>query len=167
MKKSIIKIAAVILSVLFVFQMSFSAYAQDEPEWQDIELTEEEFNDITALNPENQIMPLATGLIIMATISLTFSGTNLIITGQTKCITDVKRCGFSYLKIKERANQSLPWTTYKTYSDLCTDSSSYTLAKTIAVKKGYQYQVECTHYARKSIFSTEKINNTSNLIIIQ
>lgn len=166
MQKSITKIMAVMLSILFIFQVSFCAYAQDEPEWEDIELTQEEFDEIIALNPNNQIMPYATGLIITKHIALTYKGTSLIIAGETSCYGSVKRCGFSYLKIKERANKSLSWTTFMTYTDLCEDTFSYKLSKTVPVKKGYQYQVECTHYAKKSVLSVEKINNTSNLIII-
>lgn len=166
MKKSITKIMAVILSILFVFQVSFCAYAQDEPEWEDIEFTQEEFDEITALNPGNEVMPYATGLIVDKHIALTYKGTSLIIAGDTMCYSSVKRCGFSYLKIKERANKSLSWTTFMTYTDLCSDTSYYRLSKTVPVKQGYQYQVECTHYAKKSVLSVEKINNTSNLIII-
>ena len=57
-------------------------------------------------------------------------------------------------------------TDYKTYDDLYTDGHTYILSKSIAVASGYQYRVTCTHYAKKNLFSTQKINNVSNVVTI-
>ncbi|MBQ6018626.1 MAG: hypothetical protein IJL26_00470 [Clostridia bacterium] len=38
------------------------------------------------------------------------------------------------------------------------------ISKSLTVTSGYQYRVTCTHYAKKSLLSTQKINNTSNTV---
>ncbi|MDE5995816.1 MAG: hypothetical protein K2G56_02750 [Eubacterium sp.] len=111
------------------------------------------------------VLDTATGLITTYVISAGKSGKNLIIAGKTNCIADVKKCGFTKVTIQVRFNSSSPWSTYKTYTDLYVDSSVYNLSKTIAVQSG-QYRIVCTHYAKKSLLSTEKIDNTSNTVVI-
>jgi hypothetical protein len=166
MKKTISKLLAIILSFLFVFQTSFVAFAEDEPDWQDVTWTQEEFDNVYYQNPNNQISTLASGLILSYGIAVSKSGSNLLIAGKTICDLDIIKCGFTVVTIKRRTSSSASWTTYKTYEDLYNSTSSYTLAKSIAVPTGYQYRVYCTHYAKKSLISTEKINNSSNIILI-
>ena len=164
MKKTVSSILAVFLSLLFVFQTSLAALADEEPDWQDISLTQEEFDEILRQNPNNQIAAYTSGLILSYSIGISKSGSNLVIAGTTFCGSNVKKCGFSVVTIKRRTSSTASWTTYKTYEDLYRDSYSYTLSKTIAVASGYQYKVYCTHYAKKSLLSTEKISNSSNVI---
>lgn len=166
MKKTISRLVAVILSFLFVFQTSVAVFANDEPEWEDANWTQEEFDDVYYQNPNNQISTFASGLIVSYGIGVSCSGSNLLIAGKTICAPDVVKCGFTVVTIQKRTYSTTPWTTYKTYEDLYRDSNSYTLTKTIAVPTGYQYRVVCTHYAKKSLFSTQKISNTSNIIAI-
>lgn len=166
MKKSISRLLAIVLALLFVFQTSLTAFAEDEPDWQDVTLTQEEFDNIYYSNPSNQISTFASGLIISYGIAISSSGSNLLIAGRTLCDLDIVKCGFTVVTIKRRTASSLPWTTYKTYNDLYNSSSTYTLTKTISVSTGYQYRVYCTHYAKKNLFSTEKIENASNVIAI-
>ena len=165
--KKLLKLIVISL-LLFSFLVPYTAFAETgeiDAEWQDIELTEEERNAYLANNPNNAVSTYATGLISSYLISASKSGSNLIITGITRGATGVKRCGFTKVTIEVRYNSTAPWSTYKTYTDLYDDSVIYILDKSIAVRSG-QYRVTCTHYAKKNILSTEKINNTSNTVII-
>ncbi len=166
MKKTISKLLAISLAFLFVFQTSFVALADEGPEWEDAVWTQEEFDDIYYQNPNNQISALTDGLILHYGIAISKNGSNLLIAGKTACDPDVVKCGFTVVTIQRRTGSSSSWRAYKTYEDLYRSAPSYTLTKTIAVAKGYQYRVTCTHYARKSLFSKEKINNTSNTVTI-
>ena len=162
--KKILKL--IVISLLLVsFLIPYTAFAETDAEWQDIELTEEEFNAYLADNPNNAISTYTVGLIDGYMISASKSGKNLIVTGITRGITDVKKCGFTKVTIQVRFNSTAPWSTYKSYTDLYNDSILYILEKTIVAPTG-QYRVTCTHYAKKSLFSTEKINNTSNTVNI-
>lgn len=166
MKKAISKLLAIVLSVLFVFQASFTALANDEPDWQDANWTQEEFDEIYYQNPNNSVSTFASGLIMVYGISISVTGTTLSIAGRTLCNPEVQKCGFTVVTIKRRTSSSASWTTYKTYEDLYNNAAGYILSKTITVPTGYQYRVYCTHYARKSIFTREKIDNASNVIAI-
>lgn len=166
MKKTMSKLLAIVLSFLFIFQTSFTALANDEPDWVDAYFTQEEFEEILSQNVNNQATTFASGLIYGYAIGLSGSGTNLYVAGKTTCDPDVVKCGFTVVTIKRRTSSTASWTTYKTYEDLYISNCAYTLAKTISVPTGYQYRVYCTHYAKKNLFSTEKISNTSNIIAI-
>lgn len=166
MKKTISKFLAIVLSFLFIFQTSFAALANDEPDWEDAYFTQEEFEEILSQNVNNQATTFTSGLILAYSIAISGSGSNLLIAGKTLCDPDVVKCGFKVLTIQRRTSSTASWTTYKTYESLYENSASYTLAKQIAVPTGYQYRITCTHYAKKSLFSTEKISNTSNIIAI-
>ncbi len=166
MKKTMSRMLAIILSLLFVFQTGMVVFAEDEPDWQDITLTQEEMDEILNQNPNNQISPLASDLIYRYSIGISKSGSTLTIAGKTSCFADVVKCGFTVVTIQRRKNSSASWATYKTYEDLYRSSITYILSKSITVAKGYQYRVTCTHYAKKSLFSTQKIKNTSNTVTI-
>ena len=99
-------------------------------------------------------------------LAVSKSGSNLLIAGRTSCISDVTKCGFKEVVIQRRKNSSSSWSDYKTYDDLYTNGHAYTLSKSIAVTSGYQYRVTCTHYAKKNLFSTQKIDNVSNVVTI-
>lgn len=164
--KKVFKLMVISL-LLFTFLVPYTAFAEiggTDAEWQDIELSEEEFNNLLANNPNNSISTHTSGLITTYMISVTKSGKNLIITGRTSGTSEVVKCGFSKVTIQQRKNSSSSWSEYKSYTDLYSESRIYSLSKTIAVPSGYQYRVTCTHYAKKSLFSTEKISNTSNTV---
>lgn len=167
MKKSISRILAFLLAFMFLFQGAMVSYADEEPidDWQDIALTDSEIDDIIALNPQMN-NARATGLIMTYGIGVTANGSNLVIAGRTICISDVVKCGFTVVTIQHRKSSSYSWTDYRTYTDLYNNNSSYTLAKTVAVASAYQYRVTCTHYAKKNLLTTQKINNTSNVVSI-
>ena len=73
----------------------------------------------------------ATGLISQKTLTLSKTGTQLIISAKTKGSDEVDKCGFTYIKLQRLVNGS--WTDYSTYcySDLYSDSATYSFAKTI------------------------------------
>ena len=159
----------VVFSLLFAFLIPQIAYASDNtdaPEWTDISISDSEFEAILENNPNNQISKRSTGLIDTYSIAVSKSGSNLLIAGRTTCSTDVTKCGLKEVIIQRRKNSSSSWSDYKTYDDLYTDGHTYILSKSIAVASGYQYRVTCTHYDKKNLFSTQKINNVSNVVTI-
>lgn len=167
MKKSISKLFAIILSVLFLFQASLVAFADDAPDWVDANWSQEEFEEVLSHNPNSQITTFTSGLITRASVGITYSGTTLEIGAITQCANVVVKCGFTVVTVKKRTSSSASWTTYKTYEDLYTNSNNYYLQKTLTVPTGYQWRVYCTHYAKKSLLSTEKIENASNIVLIK
>lgn len=167
MKKTISRFLAILLSLLFIFQANLVVFADTEPDWQDIILTQEEFNNILNQNPDNQSNARTSGLIAAYSLAIKATGNELIIVGRTICVPDVVKSGFTIITIKRRTSSTVSWTTYKTYEDLYRDAPSYTLSKSIIVPKGYQYRVYCTHYAKKNLFSREKIDNASNALAIE
>ncbi len=153
--------------LLFSFLIPYTAFAEvggTSAEWQDIELSEEEFNAILENNPANDFAPYTSGLITLYRIAISKSGSNLIIAGKTNCTSDVEKCGFSTITIQRRANSSSSWVKYKSCETEYNNSSICNLSRSYTVDKGYQYRVVCTHYAKKNLLSTEKINNTSNTV---
>ncbi len=93
--------------LLFSFLIPYTAFAEvsgTNPEWQNIELSEEEFNAILENNPANDIAPYTSGLILTYRIAISKSGSNLIIAGKTNCTSDVEKCGFSTEKISNTSN---------------------------------------------------------------
>lgn len=163
------KFFSVVLSICFMFSLfipntAFASIEENVEDWQDIYLSEEEFNEILSNNPNNDIRPLASGLIDFYSIAISKNGNTLIIAGKTSGATSVIKCGFTKVTIQRRKDSSSSWTDFKTYEDLYVDARTYNLAKSYIVISGYEYRVTCTHYAKKNILSVEKINNTSNTI---
>lgn len=163
------KVLAFALSICFLFSLfvpntAFASVEEGVGDWQDISLSEEEFNEILTNNPNNEIRPLASGLILSYSIGISKNGNTLIIAGKTTGATGVIKCGFTKVTIQRRKDSSNAWTDYKTYEDLYNDAGIYALSKSYIVISGYEYRVTCTHYAKKNILSVQKINNTSNTI---
>lgn len=157
-------IVGCLIFTLFIPINVFAAVGGESTEWKDIVLSNEEFEKILSNNPNNKIMPFASGLIDSYSIAISKNGKTLIIAGKTKGSSEVTKCGFTKVTIQRRTNSSASWSNYKTYTDLYSESRSYNLAKSITVLTGYQYRVTCTHYAKKNILSTQKIDNTSNTL---
>lgn len=166
MKKIIKSIFLVCLS--FIMLIPTVAYAEDEhvPEWEDATLTEEEFNEILAPYVVDNTKTRASGLITAYGMAISKSGNKLLIAGKTYGNADVTKCGFSKVTVQRKKSSSTSWSTYKTYYDLYRNATSYLLTKELTPASGYQYRVTCTHYARENIFSTEKIDNISNIVTI-
>ncbi len=166
--KKFIKLAIVsmLLVAMLLPQTALASNTENTPEWEDANFTEEEFNAILANNPNNGVSTCATGLIAFYSMAVSKDGNNLLIAGYTDCAIGVVKCGFKEIVIQRRANSSSSWSDYKEYTSLYADSDFYRIGKTVAVPSGYQYRVSCIHYAKKNILSTQKIDNTSNIVII-
>lgn len=106
----------------------------------------------------------ATGLITSNNLGIAKSGNTLYISGHTYGNEDVEKCGFTEVIVERRINSNYSWSEYLVYEDLYSSSNKYTLSKSIAVSSGYQYRVTATHYAKKSLFSTEKITGTTGYL---
>lgn len=166
MKKAFLSIVSVIMIMFTIAPTSFAANEQ-LPEWQDLVLTQEEFNAILANNTIHTVDEdtRATGLIAAYAMAISKSGTNTLnIAGLTTGTADVVKSGFKEVVVQRRASSSASWSDYVTYEDLYITEIAYNLAKSLIVPTGYQYRVTCIHYAKKNIFSVQKIDNVSNVI---
>lgn len=159
--------SAVIFTLLLSFLLPTAAFAADggQPEeWQDVALTEQEMEDILSLNPNNEISTYASNLISMYHIGISKNGNTLFIVGKTYGTYEVKKCGFKEVVVQRRKTINDSWSTYTKYTDLYLDNTSYVISKSLTVDTTYQYRVTCIHYAKKNLFSVQKISNVSNVV---
>lgn len=159
--------SAILFILLFSMLLPTVAFAADDgqiEEWQDITLTEQEMEDILSLNPDNGISTYATGLICAYYIGIAQNGNSLTVVGKTIGTYEVKKSGFKEIVVQQRKTSSDSWSTYTKYTDVYLDNTSYVISKSLAVPSGYQYRVTCIHYAKKNLFSVQKISNTSNIV---
>lgn len=166
MKKALFSIISLILVIFTIVPTAFAQTAK-QPEWQDLVLSQEEFNAILANNTIHTADEdsRASDLINFWSIAISKSGTNTLnIAGATTGTHEVVKSGFKEVVVQRRASSSASWSDYVTYEDLYWDAGSYNLAKSLTVPTGYQYRVTCIHYAKKNIFSIQKIDNESNII---
>ncbi len=165
MKKLLRSVFILCLAFIMLVPTAFAADA-NAPEWQDASLTDEEIAEILALNPNNPTNEnvRASDLIAKYSIAISQSGSTLYIVGKTIGTTEVVKSGFKEVVIQRRANSSSSWSDYITYEDLYIEQVGYNLAKSLIVPSGYQYRVTCVHYAKKNIFSVQKIDNVSNIL---
>ena len=164
MKKVIKSIFLVCLSILMMIPTVAFGAEEEIADWEDIILSQEEFERIVSPYEKSNSYARTTGLIQLYAIAIEKSGSNLIIAGKTYCTGDVVKCGFTEVKIQRRKNSSYSWSNYLSYSDMYDNDFSYVFPKKLTPATGYQYRVTCTHYAKKNILSTEKISNTSNIV---
>lgn len=166
MKKILRSLLIICLAFMMLVPTTLAADA-NAPELQDASLTDEEIEEILALNPNNLTTKenaRASDLIAKYSIAISQSGSTLYIVGKTIGTTEVVKCGFKEVVVQRRANSSSSWSDYATYEDLYWDATMYNMAKTLTVPSGYQYRVTCVHYAKKNIFSVQKIDNVSNIL---
>lgn len=153
--------------VIFLTVPTAMATTETLNEWQNVVLTENEFNAILANNTVHTSYhnTRASDLINAWAIAISKSETNtLYIAGKTTGTTEVVKAGFKEVVIQRRTSSSASWSDYKTYEDLYIDDVAYILTKSLTVPTGYQYRVTCIHYAKKNIFSVQKIDNVSNIL---
>lgn len=166
MKKVLLSVISAVMVVVTMVPAAF-AQAGQMPEWQDLILTQEEFNSILANNTihtadENT---RANDLIHLYAIAISKSGTNTLnIAGKTTGTAYVVKSGFKEVVVQRRSSSSAAWVDYIAFEDLYIDQIGYNLVKSLTVPTGYQYRVTCVHYAKKNIFSVQKIDNVSNVI---
>ena len=163
------KIVSIFLSVIAMLTCilpTTALAANNNVSADDANFTDAEFE---ALNPvyaeyqeNNKIR--AVELITRKNIGIAKSGSSLVISGYTYGNSDVEKAGFKEVVIERRKNSSSSWSEYKVYEDLYSSSSSYTLKKSVTVASGYQYRVTAIHYAKASLFSTQKIDAVSGYL---
>lgn len=166
MKRFLLSVIALVTVIATLIPTAF-AVSEQVSGLQDLILTEEEFNAILANNTIHTVddNTRATGLISAYAIAISKSGTNTLnIAGKTTGTADVVKSGFKEVVVQRRVNSSSSWTDYVTYKDIYIDQIGYVLSKSLTVTTGYQYRVTCIHYAKKNIFSVQKIDNVSNIV---
>lgn len=165
MKKILLSVISLCLIIVTVVP-TVMAVSADIPEWQDLNLTEEELNEILANNVvyTTSANTRASDLINLWALAISKENNVLYIAGRTVGTSEVVKSGFKEVVVQRRASSSASWTDYVTYEDLYIDEFAYNLGKSLTVPTGYQYRVTCVHYAKKNIFSVQKIDNVSNIL---
>ena len=158
------KYLSIILSAIIAITclIPFTAFAEDNTEY-DAEFTQAEFESLEHVYAVS-IQPYSSGLITDYRLGIAKSGNNLQISGYTQGSDEVIKCGFTKVTIQRRTSSSGSWSNYKTLNDLYSNSDYYKLSKSLTVDKGYQYRVTATHYAKKSLLSTQKIDSTTGYL---
>lgn len=165
-------IIACLISILVFGIFPVSVYAKNKiddeiPISEEFEIDEKTYGIYNTCN-DTDINSVSTKLIINTFLKLSKSSGKLIISAKTVCVTGVKKCGFTYIKLQRQINGN--WMDYTPccYYEQYTESVSYSFNKTVSVPKGYKYRVVCEHYAQKSkmfIFKdTEKSYNETSAI---
>lgn len=110
----------------------------------------------------------ATGLIAAYGVYVSKQSAGVLaIIGTLDCIADVVKCGYRDFLIQRRPQNSAVWENYMNLGDLYLDASTYPYSQTLTVPTGFYYRVSCTFYAKKNIFSTQKIEDyTSSGVLI-
>lgn len=164
MKKLLKTIFLICLSLIMMIPSVAFAEEEAAPEWRDVTLSDEEFNEMLDPYIVDNTRTRTSGLITIYGIAISKSGSKLLIAGKTYGNADVTKCGFTQVIVQRRKNSDYSWSTYASFYDLYSNTVSYVLKKDLTPPSGYQYRVTCTHYARENIFSTEKIDNISNIV---
>lgn len=176
MKKWIHSVIAVLLaSICLLPSAAFAAdntdtvpeggYIATDPTEDDVIFTQE---DLLILDAAEDYGATATGartsgLITSATLKFAMNSNTMTISGLTKCVSGVKKCGFTKVVVMRRLNASYTWSPYKTYKDLYKDGTTYSLSKKLVVNPGWYYYVEGVHYAKKNALSTQKITSETGV----
>lgn len=159
------KLISLLLVVFTLALPSFSAFAAvgGEAASDDYYISDEDFAKLEHVDSESNMISVYTnGLIANKTLSMAKNENNLIIKASTRGVKEVKKTGFTYIKLQQYKNGS--WIDYKTYEDIYSESTQCGVTKSVAATKGYKYRVVAVHYAKKSIFSTEKISNSTSAL---
>ncbi len=151
--------------MIIVCMSPVNVFAGDATE-DDFYISDEEFEMLEHIDAVYEDETRATGLIIAKYLGIAKEDNTFIIKGYTKCIPDVVKCGFKTLLIQRRRNSSSAWEDYKEYNSLYIDGHYYSLTKRNTVMRTYQYRVKATHYAKKSLFSTQKIEITTGYLTV-
>lgn len=160
--KKIISMCLTLLSIFSVF--SINAFAQESTIESTLVIKDgiiEEVYGLYNTNNDADVSLMATGLITNKRLKLAKTTDKLIITAKTSCTTDVKKCGFTYIKLQRLINGT--WTDYSSYCyyDQYNESNSKSFEKAITAPKGYTYRVVCEHYAEKTKLLVFKDTETS------
>lgn len=124
--------------------------------------TDVAINEPVTMSDED--MARISGLIVSYSIKLSKSGSTLRVVANTTCVTEVTKCGLKELVIQKRDSSSSSWENYIVFNDLYSNSSTHSYSNSYTVPSSYQYRATCKHYAKKSLLSTQTIDNTSNIV---
>lgn len=160
--KKIISVLFVFLAVINVFSVNaFAKYiSTEQTRIINDGIIEEVYGLYDSSNSFNQ-KTRATGLITGKSLKLAKTSDKLMITAETSCVNDVKKCGFTYIKLQRLINGT--WTDYSSYCyyDQYNESNAKSFEKAIFAPKGYTYRVICEHYAEKTKLLFFKDTETS------
>lgn len=160
--KKFVSILLILFSISSVFSINVFA---EELVAEDIFISQneiiEEVHGVYNTSNNSDISVMSAGLITSKSLKLSKTTDKLIITAKTSCVTDVKKCGFTYIKLQRLINGT--WTDYSSYCyyDQYNESNSKSFEKAISAPKGYTYRVVCEHYAEKTKFLIFKDTETS------
>ncbi|MGN1202589.1 MAG: hypothetical protein ACI4RF_04785 [Eubacterium sp.] len=106
MKNVLKKLLLICLSLIMMIPMT--AYGADEeiPEWEDIVLSQEEFDRIISPYEKSNANARTAGLITVYALAIEKSGRNLLVAGKTYCSAEVVKCGFTEVKNQRKKNSS-------------------------------------------------------------
>ena len=125
--------------------------------------------EVVQLQSENAVVSgetRASGLIAEYSLAVSKNGKTLSISGVISCTTDVVKCGFKNLQVERRRYTSGDWEVYHDYGDVYVETNFCNLSTDLTVEYGYYYRVTCTHYAKKSWWSTQSIDNETSSIYV-
>lgn len=161
------KLISLLMAIMIFILPCFTAFAaEEEPAHGDYYISEEDFMKLEHVSSEdNGAAPYASGLIYQKGLNLAINGNDLIIQAYTTGTTEVVKCGFKYITL--RRYEGGAWKDYVTFNDIYSDSDYCYTSKYVAAARGYSYRVTARHYAKKSLISTEKIDNISPEIWFQ
>lgn len=112
------KLLSIFLAIFIFAVPNFSAFAEvdGEPMANDYYISDDDFNKLEYVDSEsNNITTYSSGLIVNKKLSLAKDGNNLIIKASTTGQEDVKKCGFTYIKLQQYKNGE--WVDYKTFKN--------------------------------------------------
>ncbi len=154
----------IVLCFISVFSSQAFALEKNDIEVRDIVLSQEEINEILALGNTYTPEERASGLIFRATAAINDDYKLLQFVGTIGCSSEVVKCGFEDIIVQRRASSSAAWTDYYTFDDSYEESNTHTVIKAVTTVTGYEYRVLCTLYAKKNIFSVQRIDMESNIM---
>lgn len=164
MKNAIRLISVILLCITFTIP-TYALYT-NESETTDLNIiiSTDEFNQILSNGNMYFATERATGLIDSGGVGIDNDFKMLRMAGIINCDVDVVKCGFEDIIVQRRASASSSWTTYHTFDDYYIDSPSNSIIRAVTVVTGYEYRVILTLYAKKNIFSVQRIDIESNIL---
>lgn len=164
MKKIIRSIFILTLCLLSLFNVEAFALENNDIEVENIVLSQEEINEILAKGNTYTAKNRAADLIMAATVAINNDFKLLQFVGSMNCSPVVVKCGFEDIIVQRRATSSEPWSFYYQFDDDIADGIVKTTIKAVTTNTGYGYRVICTAYAKKSLFSVQRVSLTTNII---
>lgn len=158
--KKVISILLTIITIMSCF--SFNTFAAEDIKVYTTPEVVQHPSEEAVMSGETR----ASGLILQYSLSISKSSTTLNITGATRCSVDVVKCGFKDLQVERRRYTTGDWEVYYDYGDVYLEEINCNLSTSLTVEYGYYYRVTCTHYAKKSWWSTQSIDHETSGIYV-